>query len=280
MAAGPPRDAPRSRGYTVSLRALGAAGIAAAALLLAACGGDGERRETITVFAAASLTDAFGELAAAFEARNPGVTVRVSFAGSATLRTQVLEGAPADVFASASPDEVEALEAAGLVVEAQALATNTLVVAVAEETVQEVGAFEDLAGPELRLVLAAAEVPAGRYSRESLMLADADGIYGPGFATRVLANVRSNEANVRATLAKVELGEADAAIVYASDLAGGAPEGVRAVAIPERFQVAAEYRIALLSEGDAARAFVAFVTSPEGMAVLAWHGFAPVGVTP
>ena len=280
MAAGPPRDAPRSRGHTVSLRALGAAGIAAAALSLAACGGDGERRETVTVFAAASLTDAFGELAAAFEARNPGVTVRVSFAGSAALRTQVLEGAPADVFASASPDEVEALDAAGLVVEAQGLATNTLVVAVAEETGQEVGAFEDLAEPGLRLVLAAAEVPAGRYARNSLALADADGVYGPGFAARVLANVRSNEANVRATLAKVELGEADAAIVYASDLAGDAPDGVRAVAIPERFQVAAEYRIALLSEGETARAFVAFVTSPEGEAVLARHGFSPVGVTP
>ncbi|MCY4393500.1 MAG: molybdate ABC transporter substrate-binding protein [Chloroflexi bacterium] len=280
MAAGPPRDAPCSRGHTVSLRALGAAGIAAAALSLAACGGDGEPRETVTVLAAASLTDAFGELAAAFEARNPDVTVRVSFAGSATLRTQALEGAPADVFASASPDEVEALEAAGLVVEAQGLATNTLVVAVAEDAGSRIAAFEDLAGPGLRLVLAAAEVPAGRYARESLALADASGSYGPGFATRVLANVRSNEANVRATLAKVELGEADAAIVYASDLAGGAPEGVRAVAIPERFQVAAEYRIALLSEGDAARAFVAFVTSPEGEAVLARHGFAPVGVTP
>ncbi len=280
MAAGPPRDAPCSRGHTVSLRALGAAGIAAAALSLAACGDDGERRETVTVFAAASLTDALGELAAAFEARNPGVTVRVSFAGSATLRTQVLEGAPADVFASASPDEVEALKAAGLVVEERGIATNTLVVAIAEDAGLRIAAFEDLAGPGLRLVLAAAEVPAGRYARESLALADASGGYGPGFAARVLANVRSNEANVRATLAKVELGEADAAIVYASDLAGRAPEGVRAVAIPERFQVAAEYRIALLSEGDAAQAFMAFVTSPEGEAVLARHGFAPVGVTP
>ena len=264
----------------MSLHALGVVGIAAAALSLVACGGDGERRETVTVFAAASLTDAFGELAAAFEARNPGVTVRVSFAGSATLRTQVLEGAPADVFASASPDEVEALKAAGLVVEERGLATNTLVVAIAEDAGSRIAAFEDLAGPGLRLVLAAAEVPAGRYARESLALADADGSHGPGFATRLLANVRSNEANVRATLAKVELGEADAAIVYASDLAGGAPKGVRAVAIPERFQVAVEYRIALLSEDETARAFVAFVTSPEGEAVLARHGFSPVGVTP
>jgi len=125
----------------------------------------------------------------------------------------------------------------------------------------------------LRRVLAAEEVPAGRYARESLALA------GDDFAGRVLANVRSNEANVRATLAKVELGEADAAIVYASDLRA-ADEDVRAVAIPERYQVAAEYRIALLAESDVAGAFVAFATSPEGMAMLARHGFTAVEVTP
>ena len=254
----------------MSLRAAAAGMLAVAALGLGACGDGEEPTETITVFAAASLTEAFGELAAAFEAEHPGVTVRLSFAGSATLRTQILEGAPADVFASASPDEVATLGAAGLVVEEHALATNTLVIATREGGI---GSLEDLALPGLRLVLAAEDVPAGRYARESLALA------GDDFAERVLENVRSNEANVRATLAKVELGEADAAIVYASDL-GAADDGVRAVAIPERFQVAAEYRIALLSEGDEARAFVAFATSPEGMATLARHGFTTVGVTP
>ena len=254
----------------MSLRVAAAGALAVAALCLGACGDGEEPTETITVFAAASLTEAFGELAAAFEAEHPGVTVRLSFAGSATLRTQVLEGAPADVFASASPDEVAALGAAGLVVEERALATNTLVIATERDGI---GGFEELALPGLRLVLAAEEVPAGRYARESLALA------GDDFAGRVLANVRSNEANVRATLAKVELGEADAAIVYASDLRA-ADEDVRAVAIPERYQVAAEYRIALLAESDVAGAFVAFATSPEGMAMLARHGFTAVEVTP
>jgi len=260
----------------VSLRIAAAGALAVAALGLGACGDGEEPKETITVFAAASLTEAFGELAAAFEAEHPGVTVRLSFAGSATLRTQILEGAPTAVFASASPDEVAALEAGGLVVEERALATNTLVIATREDGVE---GFRDLAEPGLRLVLAAEDVPAGRYARESLALADADGVLGRDFAELVLANVRSNEANVRATLAKVELGEADAAIVYASDLRA-ADEGVRAVAIPERFQVAAEYRIALLSESDGARAFVAFATSPQGMATLARHGFTAVGVAP
>ena len=141
-----------------------------------------------------------------------------------------------------------------------------------------VHAFADLAEHGLRVVLAAEDVPAGRYARASLALADADGAYGSDFGGRVLANVRSNEANVRAALAKVELGEADAAIVYASDIT--AAEGVRAVAIPKRFQVPAEYRLAILSEGDTARAFVAFATSPQGVAILARHGFAPVGVAP
>lgn len=256
------------------------AAVAAVALTLGACGGGGgERRETITVFAAASLTEAFGELAEAFEERHPGVTVRFSFAGSATLRTQALEGAPAGVFASASPEEVEALASAGLVIEQRMLAMNTLVVAVAESATAFIASFEDLAEPGVRLVLAAEDVPAGRYARQALSLADADGAFGPGFDTRALANVRSNEPSVRVTLAKVELGEADAAIVYASDL-GAAADGVRAVAIPERFQVPAEYRIALLSESAMARAFVAFATSDEGMATLARHGFAPAGVTP
>ncbi len=254
----------------MSLRVAAAGALAVAALGLGACGDGEEPTETITVFAAASLTEAFGELAAAFEAEHPGVTVRLSFAGSATLRTQVLEGAPADVFASASPEEVAALDAAGLVVEERALATNTLVIATGQDGIET---FEELTLPGLRLVLAAEDVPAGRYARESLALAGTD------FAERVLANVRSNEANVRATLAKVELGEADAAIVYASDLRL-ADAGIRAIAIPERFQVAAEYRIALLSESDAARAFVAFATSPQGMATLARHGFGAVGATP
>ena len=254
----------------MSLRVAAAGALVVAALALGACGDGEDPTETITVFAAASLTEAFGELAAAFEAEHPGVTVRLSFAGSATLRTQVLEGAPADVFASASPDEVVALDAAGLVVEERALATNTLVIAAGQDGIET---FEELTLPGLRLVLAAEDVPAGRYARESLALAGTD------FAERVLANVRSNEANVRATLAKVELGEADAAIVYTSDLRA-ADEGIRAIAIPERFQVAAEYRIALLSESDAARAFVAFATSPQGMATLARHGFTAVGATP
>jgi molybdate transport system substrate-binding protein len=258
----------------MSLRVVATAVLATTTLALGACG-DGEG-ETITVFAAASLTEAFTELAEAFERQHPDVEVRLSVAGSAALRTQILEGAPADVFASASPDEVETLVAAGIVIDARTLAANRLVVVTSDDGIRS---FDNLAGPGVRLVLAAEDVPAGRYARESLALAEADGAFGADFASRVFANVRSNEANVRAALAKVELGEADAAIVYATDL-GAAGGDVRAVPIPERFQPAAHYRIALLSENEQARAFTALATSAEGAAILARYGFAAVEVAP
>ena len=258
----------------MSPRVIVTAVLATTALALGACGDD--EHETITVLAAASLTEAFAELAETFERQHPEVEVRLSVAGSAALRTQILEGAPADVFASASPDEVEALVAAGIVIEEHVLATNSLVVVTGDDGIRS---FDDLAEPGVRLVLADEDVPAGRYARESLALAEADGAFGTDFARRALANVLSNEANVRAALAKVELGEADAAIVYLTDLTAAAG-GVRAVPIPERFQPAAHYRIALLSGSEQARAFAALATSAEGAAILARYGFAPVEVAP
>ena len=254
---------------------------AIAALVATGCGGgadeSGGPRGTVTVFAAASLSDAFAELATAFEQQHPGVNVRLNFAGSATLRTQLLEGAPADLFASASPIEVEAIAAADLVLEQRPLATNELVIAAVSRS-ERISTFADLAAPGLRLVLAAEEVPAGRYARDALALADSEGAFGPNFADRVLANVRSNETSVRAALAKVELGEADAAIVYATDLAAAQNAAVREIAIPAQFQVAVEYRIALLKDSESARAFMDFATSTEGAAVLARHGFDPLVV--
>ena len=254
--------------------------LAGMAFAVVACGGeDGGQSDglsgTVIVFAAASLSDAFAELAADFEDEHPGVDVRLNFAGSATLRTQILEGAPADLFASASPAEVEAIDAAGLVVEQRPLVGNTLAVASARRR-ETVSAFADLAEPGLRLVLAAEEVPAGRYARAALALADADGAFGAGFAERVLANVRSNETSVRSALAKVELGEADAAIVYASDLTAAGAGTVLTIPVPPEFQVPVEYRIALLSDSAAALAFLDFATSSEAATVLARYGFAPV----
>ncbi len=226
---------------------------------------------TLTVFAASSLTEAFEALAAPFEAAHPGVDVRPTFAGSQTLRLQIEEGAPADVFASANQTHMDALLAAGLVRDAAPFAENGLVVIVPAADPSAIATFEDLPRAA-RIVLGADNVPVGQYARQ---LIDSAGVrYGADFAAQVRANVVSEEANVRLVRAKVELGEADAAIVYRTD-AVGVP-GVRVVPVPAELDVRARYPIATVSASahpELAAQFVAFVRSAEGRAVLVARGF-------
>jgi len=174
-------------------------------------------QRTLTVFAAASLTDAFTEIGENFEAANPGVTVTFNFAGSQALRTQIEEGAPADVFASAHAKEMDTLVAGNFVDTSapQIFLNNKLVVILPAENPAGIEKLEDLTTPGLKLVLAAEEVPVGTYARQSLELMNAQ--FGTEFKDKVLANVVSNEDNVKQVVAKVQLGEADAGIVYTSD---------------------------------------------------------------
>lgn len=240
-------------------------------VLLAACGGSSDN--TLTVFAAASLTDAFTELAAAYEVANPGATVLLNFAGSQALRTQIEQGAQADVFASANDRHMQSLVDAGLI-DAQAVAdfaTNRLVVIVPASNPAAVVTLDDLARPGIKLVLAAADVPVGNYTRQ--MLANA----GDEFAQAVLANVVSEETNVRVVLNRVVLGEADAGIVYATDARAGGAD-VLTIDIPDPLNVPASYPLAPLSasrQPDNAARFVDFVLSAEGQAILASYGFGP-----
>lgn len=233
---------------------------------------------TLQVFAAASLTDAFSEIGEIFEAAHPGVKVTFNFAGSQALRTQVEEGAPADVFASASQAEMETLVSKGFVAQnaAQIFLTNRLVVILPENNPAEVENLEDLARPGIKLVLAAEEVPVGKYTRQALDRMN--GPFGGDFEAQVLANVVSNEDNVRQVVAKVQLGEGDAGIVYTSD-AVAAPE-LRTIEIPAEFNVIAGYPIAPMiksANADLAAAFIEVVLSQEGQAVLEKWGFAPAG---
>ena len=173
----------------------------------------------LTVFAAASLTDAFAEIGQAFEATHPGVNVVFNFGGSQNLRTQLEQGAQADVFASANQKEMDAVAAAGLAAPgaARTFVTNRILVVLPKSNPGAVHTLQDLARPGLKLILADEAVPAGRYARQVL-----DGLnatYGASFRDDVLANVVSNEDNVKQVVAKVQLGEADAGIVYASDAA-------------------------------------------------------------
>ena len=231
---------------------------------------------SLIVFAAASLTDAFTEMGAAYEAANPGVTVTFSFAGSPILRTQIEEGAAVDVFASANKKEMDALVSSGMVnAEApKALLTNDLVVILPAANPAGVAQLADLAKPGLKLVLAAEEVPVGNYARQSLEKMNAQ--FGSGFRERVLSNIVSNEDNVRQVLAKVQLGEADAGIVYRSD-AVAAPD-LKTIEIPTDMNVIAAYPIAPLlgsTHPEAALNFVKFVLSSSGQAILKKWGFAP-----
>lgn len=245
-------------------------------LILGACGSS-DTPQTLTVYAAASLTDAFAEIARAFEAENPGVRVILNFGGSQNLRTQIEQGAPADVFASANVKEMDALVAQGFVaVEApQAFLANRLVVILPKDNPAGIKSLEDLGKPGLKLVLAAEEVPAGRYARQ--ILENLNALYGDGYADRVLANIVSNEDNIRQAVTKIQLGEADASIVYLSD-AVAAPELLR-ITIPAEVNVTAEYPIAPLVESanpELADAFIAYVLSPAGQASLEKWGFTPV----
>ena len=233
--------------------------------------------QNLTVFAAASLTDAFTEIGAAFDAANPGVTTTFNFAGSQALRTQIEEGAPADVFASASGKEMDTLVTGSFVTKdiPQVFLMNKLVVILPSNNPAALEKLEDLANPGIKLILAAEEVPVGKYARQALDLMDAS--FGSGYKDKVFANVVSNEDNVKQVVAKVQLGEADAGIVYVSD-AVAAPE-LKSIEIPSDLNVIAKYPIAPLiksENADLAAKFIEYVLSAEGQAVLAKWGFIPV----
>jgi molybdate transport system substrate-binding protein len=236
----------------------------------------------LTVFAAASLTEAFTAIAADFQAEHPGVTITFNFAGSNQLAEQINQGAPADVFASANSAQMAAAVEGGRIAPGapQTFARNRLVVILPAGNSGGLAALRDLARPGLRLVLAAQAVPVGQYSLDFLDKAGRDAAYGAAFKEAVLANVVSYEENVRAVLTKVALGEADAGIVYTSDVTGEAAAQVDRLDIPDELNTLAAYPIAPLADSarpEAAQAFVEFVLSASGQEILAEHGFIPAG---
>lgn len=223
---------------------------------------------TVRVFAAASLTEAFREIAARFEHEHPGERVEVSFSGSQMLQAQIEQGAPADVFASADLAHADALKTGGLLATYAIFARNRIVLVVPAGAAG-VARPRDLARAGIRVVVAGPAVPAGRYTAAVLAR------LGETLERQVRANIVSEETNVRAVLAKVALGEADAGFVYATD-AASAGNKVRTIAIPEAGGVAAEYAIGVLRAAaapDAARAFVDMVLGSDGQAILGAHGF-------
>jgi molybdate transport system substrate-binding protein len=232
----------------------------------------GER--DVVIFAAASLREACTELQRPFEEAHPGVHLRFNFAGSQELRTQLEQGAPADVFISADERQMDEAAKAGLVGPAQLLASNSPVVVVPRSNPAGLKRFIDLPSMK-RLVIGTAEVPIGHYTL--LVLDKANAVLGGDFRSRVEARVVSRELNVKQVLAKVVLGEADAGIVYASD-AMSAGTQVQVVPIPPEFNVVAHYPMAAVKRAphpELASAYVQFLASAAARAAFAHYGFGP-----
>jgi len=251
------------------------------ALGLAACGGTSgassdasasgatsssapQLRGTLTVFAAASLTGVFTDLGHRLEKDNPGLTVRFNFAGSSALATQLTQGAPADVFASADQAQMDVVTKAGLQkTDPQVFTQNVLEIAVPKGNPAHVTGLKDFANPDLKIAVCAPQVPCGAAAQKVFQ------------ATGTNAQPDTQEQDVKAALTKVELGEVDAAMVYATDVraAGGSVEGI---SFPEAQDAINAYPICVLKAAPnptAAQAFVDLVRSKEGQQALQDAGF-------
>jgi molybdate transport system substrate-binding protein len=232
-------------------------------VLLAGAGrADEPRADRLLVFAAGSLGEALREVATAFERARPGIRVELNLAGSQTLVHQLREGAPADVLATADRATMEQAAVARLLAgPPRVFARNALAIVVAPGNPKAVTGLRDLARPGLVIGLCAPAVPCGRYAREAFERA---GVAVPAGA--------SEELDVKGALAKVVAGEADAAVVYRTDVRA-AGERVTGVALPPEHDVVARYPVATVRDVPTARAFVDFLVGDAGQAVLARHGF-------
>lgn len=238
------------------------AAVGTALLAIAGCGGSGSAPDTVTVLAASSLTEAFAAIGEDFEAEHPDIDIDFNFAASSELAVQIREGAPADAFASADEANMQKVVDSGDVTGEPAIfARNRLEIAVEPGNPENIDGLADLAEPDLVVILCAAQVPCGHFADEALSNAG------------VSVTPASRAENVKAALTPVELGEADAAIVYATDVR--ASDAVAGVAIPDAEDVVAAYPIAPLADGDveAARRFIRFVQSRHGQQVLREFGF-------
>lgn len=235
----------------------------------------------LTVFAAASLKDAFTEMGRLFEANHTGIKVVFNFDGSQVLRTQLQQGAYADVFASANWAQMNLSKGDGRMINetVQLFCHNRLAILVPAANPGKITDLEDLANPGVKVVIGTPDVPVGSYARQLLNKTVNDFTYGPDYRTKVLANVVSEETNVNQLATKIVLGEADAGIAYASDVPAAQVDKVTVIELPAAYQVIADYPIGIV-EGTRDRAttqaFIDFVLSDPGQQTLQRFGFAPV----
>ena len=240
------------------------------------------QQATLTVFAAASLTDAFKEIGQAFEAEK-STPVRFNFGASSQLRTQLQQGASADVFASADQAQMNNARADGSIAGPDVtFARNRLVLIAPKDNPGKLQSAADIANPGIRFVTAGPEVPIGAYTQSMLDTMSQLAAFGADFKDRANANVVSREPNVRQVVAKVQLGEADAAIVYFSDVTPSSAPDLMTIPIPDDLNTLAAYPIALVTNGPQAelgQAFIDMVMGPAGQAILGTWNFGTVGPT-
>ena len=233
----------------------------------------------LTVFAAASLQGAFSDIGKAYERAHSNVRVTFNFAGSDTLAAQILQGAPADLFASANAKQMDVVVKGGEVAGGgvKTFAHNRLALIYPAANPAHIQTLQDIARPDVRVDLAAASVPVGQYALDFLSKASADPAFGASYKASVLKNVVSYETDVKSVLTKVALGEADAGIVYTTDAATEAGK-INTVTIPDALNTIATYPIGVVNtskQAAAARDLLAYIVSPAGQATLAKYGFLP-----
>jgi molybdate transport system substrate-binding protein len=248
------------------------------AVTMSGCTTTTTQSTTLKVDAADSLTDAFNQTGAAFAANNTGVNCTFNFAGSDTLATQLIQGGTADVFASANLAQMQNVQNAGLMNNSSVttFAYNKLAIIVPTANPANITSLADLAKPGIKLDIANSSVPVGNYTLQMLALASNNTTYGSGFKSSVMSNVVSTETQVNDVVVKVALGEADAGIVYKSQVPPAYQSKVQVIMIPDSVNVLATYYIGVLSaspNAQVAQNFINYVKSPGGQAILASYGF-------
>jgi molybdate transport system substrate-binding protein len=254
------------------------------ALVLASSAILAEEPKELTIFTAASLTGAFGEIGQMYE-NETNVSVAFNFDGSQALRTQLENGAYADVFASANKKQMNAVKNDGLMNNSSVVifTKNKLSLIVPKDNPAKIGNLSDLAKPGVKIVMGTKDVPVGDYALQILSKLDNDSTYGPDYKKKVLANVISQETNVNYVVTKVALGEADVGFAYVSDITEDLANKVDKVDIPDEYNIIAEYPMGILLESKypaESQKFMNLVMSNEGKAVLEKYGFAPVESEP
>jgi molybdate transport system substrate-binding protein len=247
---------------------------------LAASAGYAEEHRELTVFTAASLTGAFGEIGQMYK-NETNISVAFNFDGSQALRTQMENGAYADVFASANEKQMKAAKNDGLMNNSSVVifTKNKLSLIVPKGNPARIINLSDLAKPGLKIVMGTKDVPVGDYALQIISKLGNDSAYGPDYKTKVLANVISQETNVNYVVTKVVLGEADAGFAYVSDITKNLTSKVDKIDIPDEYNVIAQYPMGILLESKypvESQEFISLVMSDKGKAVLEKYGFAPV----